>query len=343
MNITTKYVLNKWKEYTLTNENGMKVSFLDYGGIITEIIVSDRHGTLENVVLRYEDYEAYEANPNYFGAIIGPVAGRIEAASFKLDNKTYNLQANEDIHHLHGGDAGLHQVIWQTTPFQTENKIGVKLTHQMKDGVGGYPGHVDVAVTYTLTNNNELQIDYAAMSNKHTAFTLTNHTYFNLTGRLKETVHHHKVKMPSDEFVELDEELIPTGEKIGVTSTPFDFRTGRKLKDGITSVHEQNKRVGHGYDHYFIFNPSAAPEILVQEETSGRRLTIRTDEAGVVMYTANGLTEGEHLHGRCSKKHIGVCFETQASPASLHHEGFPSVLLTANEQYEKQTVFSFSN
>lgn len=341
MNITMTRVLNKWKEYSLTNKNGMKVSFLNYGGIITEIIVPDQHATFENVVLSYEDYEAYEANPNYFGAIIGPVAGRIKTASFQLNNNKYTLQANEGIHHLHGGHTGLHQIIWETTPFQTENKIGVKLTHHIPDGDGGYPGHIDVAVTYTLTNNNELQIDYAALSNQDTVLTLTNHTYFNLTGRLKETIHHHEVKMPCNEFVELDEELIPTGRKRDVTATPFDFRNGRMLAEGFESTHEQNDIVGHGYDHYFIFNCSDRRDIFVHEETSGRQLKVTTDEQGVVMYTSNGLASGEQLDGRISKKYLGVCFETQASPASLHHEGFPSVLLAANERYEKQTIFSF--
>ncbi len=341
MKIETQDIVNNWELYTLTNNNGMKVSLLNFGGIITDIRVPDRNDNIENVVLGYKNYADYENNPNFFGAIIGRVAGRIRDASFTIANRTYALEVNEGVHHLHGGAGGFHQVIWNTSPFQTDDLVGVKLTHRSLDGEGGYPGTVEVAVTYTLTNNNELIIDYSATSDKTTALALTNHSYFNLSGNLAATIHSHHVTIDSDEFVELDKELIPTGKKIHVANTPFDFRNGRKLADGIYSTYAQNVVANHGYDHYFIFNQQKQESIRVKDEMSGRIMTIKTNQSGVVMYTSNGLDEGLDLVGGKSQSYLGVCFETQGSPASLHDEDFPTVTLKAYVPYDKQTVFSF--
>lgn len=221
MNIETKDVLGMWKEYTLTNDLGMSVSVLDYGGIITKIIVPDRNGNRENVVLGYKNYQDYNQNSNYFGALIGRVGGRIQGASFELGNKTYNLAANNGNNHLHGGPEGFHQVIWEVAPFLTEEAVGLSLTHKSMDGEGGYPGNIDVTVTYTLTNENELDLNYLASSDQTSPITLTNHTYFNLSGSLKNTVHEHRVAIDSSKFVELDKELIPTGNLIHVEGTPL--------------------------------------------------------------------------------------------------------------------------
>jgi len=341
MKIESQDILNKWKLYTLLNDNGMKISFLNYGGIITDISVPNRNNELENVVLGYKNYSDYEDNPNYFGAIIGRVAGRIRNASFTIQNQTYSLDANEGGHHLHGAGGGFHQVIWQSSSFQTDDKVGVTLSHRSLDGEGGYPGTIEVSVTYTLTNNNELILDYSGTSDTTTVLTMTNHSYFNLSGNLTASIHNHHVTMESNEYVELDKELIPTGSKINVENTPFDFRSGRKLIDGINSVSAQNKVANHGYDHYFILNQSQQQNIRVKEDTSGRVMAIKTNQPGVVMYTSNTLDEGLNLTAGKSKPYLGVCFETQASPASLLHEGFPTVILVANELYDKQTVFSF--
>ncbi|MBO0587357.1 aldose epimerase family protein [Sporosarcina sp. E16_8] len=341
MQIKTQDILNKWKLYTLTNDTGMTVSFLNFGGIITDISVPNRYNQLENVVLGYKNYVDYEKNPYFFGAIVGRVAGRIQDASFTIEDQLYTLVANEGGHHLHGGDGGFHQVIWQASPFQTDDTVGVKLSHRSLDGEGGYPGTIKVSVTYTLTNNNELILDYSGTSNKTTVLTMTNHSYFNLNGNLAASIHNHHVTIESDEFVELDKELIPTGKKINVAKTPFDFRTERKLADGINSLSAQNRVANHGYDHYFILNQTNRPNVSVNEETSGRVMTIKTTQPGVVMYTSNNLEDDLELAEGKSKPYLGVCFETQASPASLHHDDFPPVILKAHELYEKQTVFSF--
>lgn len=342
MNIVTQNIVNNWKLYKLTNDNGMSVSILNFGGIITEINVPSRNNIIENIVLGYKDYADYEDNPNFFGAIIGRVAGRIEGASFTLDGNTHVLEKNNGANHLHGGSEGFHQVIWASTTFQTADTIGVKLTHTSHAGSSGYVGNLEITVIYTLTNHNELSIDYSATTDKTTALALTNHSYFNLSGNLAETIHNHHVTMNVDEFVELDNELIPTGNKIDVTNTPFDFRDSRQLADGIHSTSAQNLIASHGYDHYFIFNSKEQNNIIVKEETSGRKMTVTTNQPGVVMYTANTLNKELNLLEGQSKPYLGVCFETQGSPASLHHEGFPSIVLNADETYEKQTVFSFA-
>lgn len=342
MDINTERILDKWTQFTLINDNGMEVSVLDYDGIITKIMVPDKNGTIENVVLGYKNYEDYELNPNFFGALIGRVAGRIQNSSFTLGEDTYSVKANEGKHHLHGGPNGFNHVIWEVEPVQARGSVALKLTHKSPDGEGGYPGNVKVAVTYTLNNDNKFILDYEAITDKRTALTLTNHSYFNLSGNLQDTIHHHHVAIDSDRFVELDEELIPTGKLLNVADTPFDFRRGRLLEDGIKANTEQNKIAGHGYDHYFIFAQNQQENVKVKEATSGRVLTVKTNQPGMVMYTANGLDEGLELREGSSQQHLGVCFETQSSPASLHYEGFPTVVLEADEVYRKQTVFEFS-
>jgi aldose 1-epimerase len=330
-----------WKLFKLVNDHSMEVHVLDYGGIVAKIIVPDKDGKLENVVLGYDDLKKYEQDPNFFGAIVGRVAGRIDGATFTLDGQTFELEKNEGPNHLHGGSHGFHQVIWNSEAFESGDYIGVKLSHFSPDGEGGYPGNLQVEVTYSLNNNNQLLIDYHATSDKTTALTLTNHTYFNLTGDLKDTVQNHHVTIDSDRFVELDEQLIPTGRMLEVDQTPFDFRSGRIIADGIESGNEQNVIVGNGYDHFFLFNDKTKEKIVVKDSSSGRELIVETNQPGTVMYTSNGLTEGLQLTTGLSKKYLGVCFETQASPASLHNDGFPSVVLKADEEYRKQAVFTF--
>ncbi|MGM0902969.1 MAG: aldose epimerase family protein [Bacillota bacterium] len=341
MNIQTKEILGKWQEFTLTNDKQMSVSVLNYGGIITKILVPDRNGVVENVALGFKDYQDYEANPPFLGALIGRVAGRIQGSSFELNGEKYSLEANDGENHLHGGSEGFHQVIWEVTPFHTDGTVGLTLTHKSADGEGGYPGNVEVKVIYTLNNENQLSLAYEATSDQTTALTLTNHCYFNLSGDLKNTVEDHHVTIDSRQFVELDANLIPTGSMLQVEGTSFDFRQGRRLGDGFNGEFEQNKIAGNGYDHYFIFDHSTKQQAIVREPNSGRVMSVKTNQSGMVMYSGNSLDDQMQLAEARSQKYLGVCFETQASPASLHHEGFPDVRLNAGEKYEKETVFTF--
>ncbi|MBP3950174.1 aldose epimerase family protein [Bacillus suaedae] len=330
-----------WLEYTIKNDQGMEVSCLNFGGIITRILVPDQHQQFENVVLGYKNYEDYLSNPNYFGALIGRVAGRIKGSSFELDGKTYNLPANNGENHLHGGEPGFHKVIWDTTPFENSNEAGIVLTHTSPDGENGYPGTVEMKVTYSLNNENEFTITYEGSADQKTVLTATNHSYFNLSGNLKDDIKDHELTIDASHFVELDEALIPTGEIPAVDGTPFDFRNGRQIKDGINSNFEQNVVGGNGYDHYFLFDQNNEQDVIVKEKESGRQLIVKTDQPGMVLYTSTMLDDSLQLAEGPSKRYLGLCLETQASPASVHDDRFPSVILEKDEKYFAKTTFVF--
>jgi len=342
MDIKTQYINNQWKEFILKNDNGMSVSILNYGGIITKISVPDKNGKVENVVIGYKNYDDYKKDPNYFGAIIGRVAGRVQDSSFTLEGETYKLDSNEGENHLHGGKHGLHQVIWEDNLCLENSCVSVQLSHKSLEQSGYYPGNLEFTVTYTLNNQNELILDYTALSDKTTVLTLTNHSYFNLSGDLKDLILNHVVKINSSKFVELDNNLIPTGNILNVDKTPFDFRNFAYLNDNLKDSTNQTRICKNGYDHYFILDQhSEDNDIVVKEENSGRTLAIKTNQPGVVMYTGNNLEKGQILSERESEKYLGMTFETQSCPASLHHEGFPSVLLKSGELYNRQTIFAF--
>ncbi|WP_226037187.1 aldose epimerase family protein [Aquibacillus saliphilus] len=332
----------EWKLFTLVNNNGMEVSFLNYGGIITEILAPDRNNNFENVVLGFKDYKDYLTNPVFFGALIGRVAGRIQDSQFELDGETFNLTPNDGENHLHGGPNGLHSVVWESETFQTENEVGVHLSHTSKDGEGNYPGELTMKVTYTLGNDNNFSITYEGTSDKKTVLTTTNHSYFNLSGDLKDDVLQHEVTLDSSHFVELDEQLIATGNKASVENTVFDFRNGRQIKDGTTSTHKQNLVANNGYDHYFLFDNTKEEKAIVKEHTSGRELVVTTDQPGVVFYTSTTMDDQLNLKERNSKKYLGLCLETQSPTASLNHQGFPTIVLDKDEKYYSKTSFQFN-
>ncbi|MBA4603582.1 aldose epimerase family protein [Thermoactinomyces mirandus] len=342
MNIEWEKIKKNRRVFRLVNDRNMLVEILNYGGIITKILVPDQNGKRENVVLGYKNYRDYEVNPHFLGALIGRVAGRIKNSCFELDGKRYRLEKNDGCHHLHSGSNGFHHVLWEANPFESPGEIGLELSYLSRDGENGYPGNVKVLVIYKLNNDNQLVIEYRATADQKTPIALTNHSYFNLTGNLKEPVHNHVVQMNCSRFAELDHELIPTGKILETQGTLFDFAAGRKLGEGIMAGSGQNKIVGNGYDHYFIFNSNEQGKVTVKDEASGRVLTIRTNQPGMVMYTSNNLDEGLELAEGKSRKYLGVCFETQASPASLHHAGFPTALLNAGESYQKWTAFQFT-
>lgn len=341
MTISEQHLRNDWKVYTLINDNGMSVRLMNYGGVIREIIVPDKFGKMENVVLGYQRDQDYKTNPNFFGALIGRVAGRVANASFSYGGEIYHLEQNEGTNHLHGGSSGFHSVIWDSESFETDQAIGVRLQHTSTDGTGGYPGNVRVVVTYALSKtNNKLELNYQATTDKATPLTLTNHTYFNLSGNLKQQVGNHEVTFNADRAAELDQNLLPTGAQFKTRNTNFDFHSGRFLKEGVIHAVEQNSIVGGGYDHYFMWDKQPG-RVQVREPASGRQLRIETTQPGMVMYTGNGLPDGLPLQEGSSAKHLGVCFETQSFPASLNHQDFPEIMLRPGETYDQQTVYHF--
>lgn len=342
MKITERSFSKGWKEVTLQNERGMSFSVVNYGGILTSLHAPDRNGKSENVVLAHENYDDYISDPNYLGALIGRVAGRVDGSSFQLNGKEYVVQNNEGKNSLHGGMEGLHTKIWEMTSYQEEDCAGVVLTSESPHLEGGYPGNVSIQVTYELNNDNEFLIFYHARSDEDTALTLTNHSYFNLSGNAERTILDHEVQIESDRIVELDTDLIPTGNIKSVEGTPFDLQSKTPLRSRLFSDDPQIQLANGGFDHTFLFKDGQQEKIVLQEGESGRKMTVETDQPGVVFYTGNNLSGEQRLTKGPSQKHDGLCLETQSSPASLHHQGFPSIKLEAEEPYQTYTKFSFS-
>lgn len=326
-------------EFTFINDHGMLVRILDYGCTITEIVVPDREGIYENVVLSLDSIDEYQCSSPYFGCIIGRVAGRIKNAEFELGGINYKLEKNDCRNCIHSGSSGLHQVVWAGKVINEKSRVGVRFSYLSVNGEGGFPGNLWINVTFTLNNLNELEISYEAVSDEKTIVNLTNHSYFNLSGNLKADIRNHWLKMESNEFAELDDEKLPTGKLIDVDGTPFDFREWRQLKNGMNSNDRQNRIVGAGYDHPFLLNNDK--RIVLWDKESGRTLKISTTEPAVVLYTGNSL-EGEFtIRGIKARKYLGLCIETQALPDAVHHAHFPSIFLERDGKYQSCTVYQF--
>jgi len=345
MNITYE----KWSElngndvflFTLTNDRGIKLSATNYGCIVTKLLVPDRNGKVENVALGFDQFEPYVENAPYFGAVIGRVAGRIREASFELDGMTHQLAKNENNNHLHGGPNGFHRVLWQAEPIHRDDAVGVVFSYTSPDGEEGYPGTLDVQVTYWLNNDNEWTVMDRVCSDKTTLVNLTNHTYFNLSGNSKRDILDHTLMIQSSRVLELNEELIPTGRILDVTGTPFDLRQGKTIREAVESGHPQIELVGGGYDHPFWLDRHHDKEIVLSDPESGRILTVETDEVGVVVYTSNHLPEGLDLGGVPSRKYLGICLETQGLPDAVHHPLFPSWILPGGKERISMTRYRF--
>jgi len=331
--------------YNLTNDNGMAASITTYGGIVTALTTPDFRGRFADVVLGFEDLEGYLAGHPYFGAIIGRFGNRIGRGSFSLDDQTYHLARNNSGNHLHGGEAGFDKALWRARPRSGPEGPHLRLEHVSPDGEEGYPGRLDVTVTYTLTNDNELRIDYHATTDKPTIVNLTNHSYFNLTGPGGGDILRHEVLINADHFTPVDEWLIPTGVIQRVEGTPMDFRRpvaiGARIEDDFEQI-----RLGGGYDHNFVLNRSTTGLTLaatVSEPTSGRVMEVLTSEPGVQFYTANFLDgsitgKGGVVYGR----RCAFCLETQHFPDSPNKPVFPTVVLRPGEVYESTTIYRFS-
>jgi aldose 1-epimerase len=328
-------------EYTLYNDSGMSVSCLNYGCIITKIMVPDRNGNIENVVLGFENLEDYIDLSPYFGSVVGRVAGRISNSQFELDGEVYRVTPNEGPNHLHGGKKGFNSVIWKTESIKAENAVGLKFFYCSKNGEEGYPGNLDTTIVYLLNNQNELSISYEARTDQKTIVNLTNHSYFNLSGNIKRDCSEHILQLESERFLELGLDLIPTGRMIDSTNTPFDFKRGRLLKAGIRSEHPQNVLAGNGYDHPLIFTKKGKNTVALSEKESGRTLLVTTDQPCVVLYTANQLEGPYSISGVRARNYLGVCLETQGLPDAINQPDFPSIVLRPGEVYNATTKYRF--
>ena len=330
--------------YTLTNANGVEVDTMNYGGIILSIRVPDRKGQFADIVLGHEDLDGYIPNPPYIGAVVGRYANRIANGTFTLDGKTYSLPKNDGPNTLHGGtDKTFNKVLWDGEALK--GKTGVTYTYLSKDGDDGFPGNLKVRVTYTLTNENELVIDYEATTDKATPINVSQHSYFNLAGEGTGDILSHEIMINADRFTPVDKNLIPTGELRPVKGTPFDFTKSTKIGSRIDENYDQLV-LGHGYDHNWVLNRKGDGLSLaarVYEPTSGRVMEVSTTQPGVQFYTGNfldGTVTGKK--GHVYKHRYGLCLETQHFPDSPNHPDFPSTILKPGETFKSKTVFRFS-
>ncbi len=328
-------------EFTLMNDNGIELTCINYGCAITKIITSDQDGSKENIVLGYDSLEEYVNGSSFFGSVVGRVAGRIGNAEFELNGKNYTVAKNENGNHLHGGVKGFDKVIWNAAILESEELAQVQFTYLSPDGEEGYPGNLEMKVTYTLNNNNEFTILYEGISDEKTILNVSNHSYFNLSGDLKRDIQDHKLILKSDRFLDLQEDLLPTGKFVDVDNTTFDFREGRNIRAGVESNDVQNRLAGGGYDHPFVLNDNHNQEIMLEDPESGRTLTIETDEVGVIVYTASQLPEEGEVYGVPSRKYLGICLETQGLPDAVHHAEFPSWVLEKDTPFSSVTKYQF--
>lgn len=358
--------------FTLTNPGGMAVRAMTYGGIILSVQVPDRDGRLGDVVLGYDDLAGYLEETPYFGAIIGRYGNRIRGGRFELDGAGYDLAVNNGENHLHGGIAGFDKVVWEAEPFQNGEGVGVVFSRISPDGEEGYPGNLNVRVTYTLTRESALVFDYLATADAPTPVNLTQHSYFNLAGHGSGDVLGHRLTLNAPRYTPVDEGLIPTGELAPVEGTPFDFRLPHAIGERIETDHPQI-RFGGGYDHNFVLAGEGSgtpggeardsgggwagavpgsldrgefgklvPAARVVEPSSGRVMEVYTTEPGIQFYSGNfldGSLTGKG--GAVYRFRTGFCLETQHFPDSPNQPAFPSTILRPGEEYRSRTVYRF--
>lgn len=329
-------------QYTLDNGQ-MQVKMINYGGIITHLIVPDKNGAPTDVVLGLDNLEQYLDNRDCFGAAVGRHANRISNARFELNGTEYILQKNDGENNLHGGNVGFSKKVWNAEPAGTEQEPAVVLTLTSPDMEEGFPGTVQVKMTYTLTKENGLRIHYEAVSDKDTVINLTNHSYFNLKGHQSGPVYNQLLQINSSFYTPNTKACIPTGEILAVEGTPFDFRTPKPVGQDITADFEQVALFG-GYDHNFIINGRGFRRGAAMHcPENGVYMEMFTDKPGVQLYTANGATEGRvSKDGVTYGKHRGLCLETQYFPNGMGFSHFPSPILKAGDVYDYTTEYRFS-
>lgn len=333
-------------EYILTNTNGMEVRIITYGGIITSVRVPDRHGEFQNVALGFDQLQDYQARSPYFGCITGRFANRIANGKFTLDGVTYTLATNNGGNHLHGGTEGFDKRVWSAEVLTGDSEAKLKLSYLSPDGEEGYPGNLNVTVTYALLETNTLQIDYAAVTDKPTILNLTNHSYFNLKGSGAGDISNHILMINADHYTPVSDALIPTGEIAPVEGTPFDFRKPKSIAAGQRSRHPQVV-YGRGYDHNWVLNRGDAGDTAhvlaarVYDPVTGRWLEATTTLPGMQFYGGNFLDATIVGPAGLYRQGDGFALETQNYPDSPNQPNFPSVVLRPGETYQSSTAFTF--
>jgi aldose 1-epimerase len=329
--------------YALKNRHGMVAKVTTYGATLIELNVPDRNGQVADVVLGWDKLAPYLGEEPYFGATVGRVANRIAKGTFTLNGKTCKLATNNGPNHLHGGLKGFDKVVWQAEVQPSSAGPSVRFTYHSPNGEEGYPGNLTASVTYTLTDQNEVKLDYAATTDAPTPVNLTNHSYFNLAGEGSGTILAHELQIEADSFTPVDDTLIPTGEIKPVKGTPMDFTTVTPIGARIDQV--PGAPPG-GYDHNYVLRGSKLSLVLaakVYELKTGRVMEVLTTEPGLQFYSGNFLDGTlKNRNGVPYQKHDGFCLETQHFPDSVNHPGFPSMILTPDRTYRSETIYRFS-
>lgn len=329
--------------YCLDNGTGMSVDIINFGGIITSIRVPDRDGKRADVALGFDTLEPYLVAAPYFGALIGRFGNRIANGRFELHGETFQLDVNNAPNHLHGGVTGFDKVVWHPTPFVTENDAGLKLFYLSRNGDQGYPGNLQVTVTYRLTADNALLVDYHAITDAPTPVNLTQHSYFNLAGG--GDILGHGMWIDADAITAVNANLIPTGALLPVKGSVFDFTSAKPVGQDIDASHEQLVFAG-GYDHNYVLNKAEKDQLSlaarVTEPVSGRVLEVLTEEPGVQFYAGNFLDGSLSARGNVYTRRSGLCLEPQHFPDSPNQPNFPSVVLEPGDEYTTRTIFRFS-
>lgn len=333
------------EQFTLSGAGDIELRTITYGGIITSLRVPDRHGGMDDIVLGHDTLDGYLNQSPYFGAIIGRYANRIARGRFTLDGVPHQLTTNDGPHHLHGGKNGLDRVVWSAEPVH-DGRAGVAFSYISPDGDQGYPGTLSARVTYTLTDRDELVLEYVATTDQPTPVNLTQHSYWNLAGATAPPVLDHALTIDAAHYTPADASLIPTGAIAPVADTPFDFRSPLPIGARIAEDDEQ-LRHGRGYDHNFVLSRAPAGALRhaarLTEATSGRVLDMHTTEPGVQFYSGNCLDGSIRGKGGNVYRHrSGICLESQHFPDSPNHSNFPSTVLRQGVEYRSRTVFAFS-
>ena len=329
--------------FTLTNASGLQARIMTYGATLVSLHVPDRSGKLEDIVLGYDRLEDYLKNSPYFGSTVGRYANRIARGTFSLDGQKYQLATNNAPNHLHGGVKGFDKVVWNAESSVVQEGARVVLSYRSADGEEGYPGALDVRVTYVLRNSNELSVEYFATTDKTTIVNLSHHSYFNLSSGTVCPVLDHELTIHADRYTPIDPTSIPTGLLASVAGTPFDFRKPVRLGAFIDQEHEQ-LRNGRGYDHNYVLNRGGEGLILaarVTDPASGRVMELSTTEPGLQFYSGNFLSGMRGKNGRVYERRCGFCLEPQHYPDSPNRPEFPSTVLRPGQTYQSRTVFAF--
>ena len=325
--------------YNVKFENGFEVEVLNLGGVITKIITPDKDNNFENIVLGYEDINDYIENPYYYGAIIGRTSGRICEGNIKIEDREYKLNKNYGLHQGHGGNYGFNHKIWNVQVKEDKDCISLILSRKSPNMEENYPGNLDVEVVFNIYENYKIEEIYTCTTDQTTLVNMTNHSYFNLSGNIKRPVTECYLKLDSDEILELDETCVPTGRKINVENTPFDFRKTKLIGKDIDNIENEQIKIGNGYDHAFMLKDNKS--IYMEDEKSKRNMTIKTNQESVVIYTMNYEHEKVAYTGKIPKLRHGICFETQAPPIGRNMCYLEKSLLNKDEVYKQKTEYVF--